>query len=57
MGLGLHGDLLLTREIETDDFGNVSFRLMHPLPDHIHRVQLFETKTFEGIDALIGTYI
>jgi phosphatidate phosphatase APP1 len=57
LGLGIGGDLLTTREIETDDFGNVSYRIMHPTSHHIERIQIYETKTFEGIDALIGTYI
>ena len=57
IGMDKHDRILLNREFDSDDFGDVHIRLPHPLEGVVEKLSVYETMTYPGLDLLIGSFL
>lgn len=57
VGMDKHDRILLNREFDSDDFGDVHIRLPHPLEGVVEKLSVYETMTYPGLDLLIGSFL
>jgi hypothetical protein len=48
--------LLIDRDYETDHFGDLFIKILHPTGQKIRRIQIYESLTHPGLELLIGSY-
>lgn len=57
IGMDKHDQVLLNREFDSDDFGDIHIRLPHPLEGIVEKLSVYETMTYPGLDLLIGSFL
>jgi hypothetical protein len=56
-GMDVNDRVVLDREYDSDNFGDVHLRIPHPVEAPVVKMQVFETLTHPGLELLIGSFI
>jgi hypothetical protein len=57
IGLSQDDTEVIVRSFDSDTFGNFDFKLHQPESKNVVKLKLFETKSFPGLEILIGNFI
>jgi hypothetical protein len=57
IGLSQDDTEVIVRSFDSDTFGNFNFKIPQPEAMNVVKLKLFETKTFPGLELLIGHFI
>lgn len=57
IGLSQDDVEVVTRSFDSDSFGNFNFKVPQPIAKNVAKLKLFETKSHQGLELLIGSFI
>lgn len=57
IGLSEDDSEVIVRSFDSDSFGNFNFKIPQPEAKNVKKIKLFETKTHNGLELLIGSFI